>query len=82
MQYRLSICIPTLNRGDYIGETLQSIASQWEEGVEIVIVDGGSTDRTLEIAAAFTDRILSSATSNLTLDRQRGIDAAAFAAAH
>jgi glycosyltransferase involved in cell wall biosynthesis len=46
MKYQLSICIPTFNRGNYIGETLKSIVSQWEHGVEIVIVDGGSTDNT------------------------------------
>jgi glycosyltransferase involved in cell wall biosynthesis len=44
--YKISICIPTLNRGDYIGETLESIVSQLENGVEVVIIDGGSLDKT------------------------------------
>lgn len=56
MKYRLSICIPTLNRGDYIGETLDSIFSQWEEGVEVVIVDGGSTDDTEQVVNSFQKR--------------------------
>jgi abequosyltransferase len=43
---RLSICIPTYNFGAYIGETLQSILPQLEEGVEVVVLDGGSTDDT------------------------------------
>lgn len=49
MPNRLSICIPTLNRSVYIGETLSSIATQLQDGVEIVIVDGGSTDGTEQI---------------------------------
>lgn len=50
---RLSICIPTLNRGGFIGETLQSIVSQATDEVEIVIVDGGSTDETQAVVAHF-----------------------------
>jgi len=43
---RLSICIATYNRGKYISATLESIISQVTDEVEIVIVDGGSTDDT------------------------------------
>lgn len=53
MRYRISICIPTLNRGSYIGETLASIASQLEDDVEVVIVDGGSTDNTEEVVRSY-----------------------------
>lgn len=42
----LSICIPTLNRAGYISETLDSITYQLQDNVEVVIVDGGSTDNT------------------------------------
>lgn len=50
---RLSICIPTYNRADVIGECLDSIIAQWEEGLEIVIVDGASTDATPDIVAEY-----------------------------
>ncbi len=43
---RLSICLATYNRAKYIGETLESIISQVTEEVEIVVVDGASTDDT------------------------------------
>ena len=36
----LSICIATHNRGTFIGATLDSIISQANEKIEIVIVDG------------------------------------------
>lgn len=42
----LSICIATYNRAEYIGKTLESIIPQLTEEVEIVVVDGASTDST------------------------------------
>lgn len=53
MKYKLSICIPTLNRGSHIGETLESIVYQLEDGVEVVIVDGGSTDDTEHVVNSY-----------------------------
>lgn len=49
---RLSICVPTYNFGAYIGETLQSILPQLEDGVEVVVLDGGSTDDTATVVQA------------------------------
>jgi len=45
----LSICIATLNRAAFLDETLHSIVSQASEQVEIVIVDGASTDDTSNV---------------------------------
>src|SRR5438067_626565 len=50
---RLSICIPTKNFGAFIAETLQSIVCQAPDAIELVIVDGGSTDNTSEIVQKF-----------------------------
>ena len=50
----LSICIATYNRAHYIGETLNSIIPQLEDDVELLIVDGASTDNTENIALGFT----------------------------
>lgn len=46
---RLSICIPTYNFGEFIGDTLRSIISQASDKVEIVVVDGASSDNTEQI---------------------------------
>jgi abequosyltransferase len=53
---RLSVCIPTYNFGAFIGETLQSVTAQLQDGVEIVVLDGGSTDDTAEVVGAFAER--------------------------
>jgi abequosyltransferase len=43
---KLSICMPTYNFGRFIGATLDSILAQRPPEVEIVVLDGGSTDDT------------------------------------
>lgn len=52
----LSICMPTYNFGRFIGATLESIVSQLTPDVEIVVLDGGSTDDTAQVVAAFQAR--------------------------
>lgn len=46
---KLSICIATYNRAYYIQETLQSIIPQLSDDVELLVVDGASTDNTEEV---------------------------------
>lgn len=53
---RLSICMPTYNFGKYIGETLDSIIPQLVQGVEIIILDGGSQDNTAEVIRTYTKK--------------------------
>lgn len=49
----VSIVTPSLNSAAFIGETLESIASQDYPHIEHIVVDGGSTDRTKEIVARY-----------------------------
>ncbi|OOK83540.1 glycosyl transferase 2 family protein [Mycobacterium kansasii] len=48
-----SIIIPTLNVASALGFCLDSIACQTFRDFELVLVDGGSTDATLDIAHSF-----------------------------
>ena len=51
MALRFSIVTPTFNRRDMLAEALDSVARQdWPE-IEHIIVDGGSTDGTLDLIA-------------------------------
>lgn len=45
----VSIIIPTFNRADLIGETLDSIIAQTYQNWECIVVDDGSTDNTEEV---------------------------------
>ena len=46
----LSCCIPSYNRAKFLPDLLQSIVLQYDERVEIVICDNGSTDGTEAVA--------------------------------
>ena len=50
---KISIVIPSFNKVEFIGETLESIFSQKYPNLEVIIQDGGSTDGTLEIIKKF-----------------------------
>ena len=71
---RLSVIIIALNQEANIGDCLASVSF----ADDIVVVDTGSTDRTVELARAYTDRVLSAPwqgfgrTKNYALDQARG----------
>lgn len=55
---RVSIIIRTFNEEKHLGNLLRAIKEQNYQDYEIILVDSGSTDRTLEIARANCDRII------------------------
>ena len=69
---RLSICIATLNRAALIGETLESIVSQITPEVEVVVVDGASTDNTEEVVKGIAARC--PGLRYVRLDQKGGVD--------
>lgn len=50
----VSIIVPSFNQGRFIRRTLQSILSQGYRPIEIIVIDGASTDDTVSILKEFS----------------------------
>ena len=55
---RLSIIIPALNEAGAIQATLERLQPLRSRGHEVILVDGGSMDKTIDIARPLVDRIV------------------------
>ena len=76
---KISVITVCLNVEDTISETLYSVASQTYKNIEHIIVDGKSTDKTLEIVKSFDNpniKIISEKDSGIYEAMNKGIEAA------
>ncbi|MEG3437051.1 glycosyltransferase [Pannus brasiliensis CCIBt3594] len=52
---KVSVCIPTYNRADYLVYSINSVLAQTYPDFELIVCDDGSIDRTPEMMAGYTD---------------------------
>jgi glycosyltransferase involved in cell wall biosynthesis len=49
----ISVVVPSFNQAQFIGATLQSLIDQRDPALEILVVDGGSTDGSVQVIRSF-----------------------------
>lgn len=54
---KITIITPSYNQGAYIEETILSVINQQYPNLQFIIIDGGSTDNTLEIIKKYESKI-------------------------
>lgn len=76
---KVSVIVPVYNVEEYIEECILSILNQTLKDIEIIIIDDGSTDSSLEKVRVFNDsriKIICQKNSGLSSARNKGIEAA------
>ena len=53
---KVSVIMPTYNAQEYLRESLESVLNQTFEDFELLIIDDGSTDKTIEIINSYQDK--------------------------
>jgi glycosyltransferase involved in cell wall biosynthesis len=54
----ISVVVPSLNQGRFIDEAIQSVLAQGYPNVEVLVIDGGSTDDTIDRLKAYGNDIM------------------------
>lgn len=54
---KISIIVPSLNQGQYLRQCINSILSQRYSNLELIVIDGGSQDRSVDIISEYSDSI-------------------------
>lgn len=79
IQVMVSIIIPCYNIEEWIGETLKSLVNQANQNFEVICVNDGSTDKTLDVlnkyAGAYKNiQVISQPNAGVSVARNNGID--------
>ena len=73
---KISVIIPVHNGEKYIAQCLENILFQTYKNLEIIVVNDGSTDKSVEIAEKYPIKLINQENSGVYVARNRGIDCA------
>ena len=54
---KITVVVPSYNQGGFLESTLRSVLDQEYPNLELIVMDGGSTDNSVEIIKKYADRI-------------------------
>mgnify|MGYP003401399665 FL=1 len=79
--YKVSVIVPVYNVEQYLSDCLESICRQTLKGIEIIVVNDGSTDNSLSIIKSFQQKysnikLINKKNGGLSSARNAGIDMA------
>ena len=72
----ISVIIPAYNEEQYLPATLDSLDKLDRKPDEVIVVDGGSTDKTAQVATAHGAKAITVAHRGIGFARQKGLEAA------
>jgi glycosyltransferase involved in cell wall biosynthesis len=73
----ISVIIPLFNKEDYIAETINSILNQTYKDFEVIVVNDGSTDNSLQVLEKYKDerlKIFSIENAGVSVARNIGVE--------
>ena len=71
---KVSVVIPTYNRANLITKTIESVLAQTFRDFEIIVIDDGSTDNTMEIVSTFPVKYVKQQNQGPGAARNKGIE--------
>lgn len=77
----ISVIIPIYNKSAFINKAINSVLSQSFKSFELIIVNDGSTDNSLEVVEGFNDeriRVINQINSGVSTARNNGVKAAKY----
>ncbi|MFN8443095.1 MAG: glycosyltransferase family A protein [Caldilineaceae bacterium] len=77
-QPRISVVVPVYNGARYLGAAIESILAQGWQRLELLVVDDGSTDQSVQIAEEYSPQVqcIRQANAGPGAARNRGVEAA------
>ncbi|WP_456406408.1 glycosyltransferase family 2 protein [Thiolapillus sp.] len=77
-KYRVSVVIPNYNYAPHIGAALDSVLAQSIQPLEIIVVDDGSTDDSIQVVRSYGDKVhlIEQKNQHVSAARNTGIKAA------
>lgn len=73
---KVSIVVPAYNEEKYIGKTLESLDKLDRRADEVIVIDGGSTDKTAVVARKLGAKVVTVPHRGIGFARQKGLEAA------